>query len=74
MRDATSEHDLLLPVRVRPCELQGLLAQLSMSISSAAMRVPPSTGCSSVSKAFASSLKSRCQALPEGVIIVGVEL
>jgi hypothetical protein len=26
--DATSEHDLLIPVRVRPCELQGLLAQI----------------------------------------------
>ena len=27
-QDATSEHDLLIPVRVRPCELQGLLAQI----------------------------------------------
>src|ERR671928_986477 len=27
-QDATSEHDLLLPVRVRPCELEGLLAQI----------------------------------------------
>src|SRR3954466_13072776 len=27
-QDATSEHDLLIPVRVRPCELQGLLAQV----------------------------------------------
>jgi hypothetical protein len=27
-QDATSEHDRLIPVRVRPCELQGLLAQV----------------------------------------------
>jgi hypothetical protein len=27
-QDATSEHDLLLPVRVRPCQLEGLLAQI----------------------------------------------
>src|SRR3954453_22384356 len=27
-QDATSEHDLLIPVRVRPCDLQGLLAQV----------------------------------------------
>src|SRR3982750_1359861 len=27
-QDATSEHDLLIPVRVRPCELDGLLAQV----------------------------------------------
>lgn len=27
-QDATSEHDLLISVRVRPCELQGLLAQI----------------------------------------------
>ncbi|ACL60938.1 toll/interleukin-1 receptor domain-containing protein [Methylobacterium nodulans] len=27
-QDATSEHDLLLPVRVRPCNLEGLLAQI----------------------------------------------
>ena len=27
-QDATSEHDLLIPVRVRPCELEGLLAQI----------------------------------------------
>jgi hypothetical protein len=27
-QDATSEHDRLIPVRVRPCELQGLLAQI----------------------------------------------
>ena len=27
-QDATSEHDLLVPVRVRPCELQGLLAPI----------------------------------------------
>jgi hypothetical protein len=27
-QDATSEHDLLIPVRVRPCELEGLLAQV----------------------------------------------
>src|SRR3954451_1956563 len=27
-QDATSEHDLLIPVRVRPCELKGLLAQI----------------------------------------------
>ncbi len=26
--DATSEHDLLIPVRVRPCEYKGLLAQI----------------------------------------------
>jgi len=26
--DATSGHDLLLPVRVRPCQLEGLLAQI----------------------------------------------
>ena len=25
-QDATSEHDLLIPVRVRPCELKGLSA------------------------------------------------
>jgi len=25
-QDATIEHDLLLPVRVRPCQLEGLLA------------------------------------------------
>jgi tetratricopeptide (TPR) repeat protein len=27
-QDATSTHDLLIPVRVRPCELEGLLAQI----------------------------------------------
>src|SRR4051812_28801222 len=27
-QDATSGHDLLIPVRVRPCELEGLLAQV----------------------------------------------
>src|SRR5918993_3136760 len=27
-QDATSEHDLLIPVRVRPCELRGLRAQI----------------------------------------------
>ena len=27
-QDATSEHDLLIPVRVRPCQLEGLLAQI----------------------------------------------
>ena len=27
-QDATNEHDLLIPVRVRPCELEGLLAQI----------------------------------------------
>jgi hypothetical protein len=27
-QDATSEHDLLIPVRVRPCELEGLLGQI----------------------------------------------
>ena len=27
-QDATSEHDLLIPVRVRPCEPDGLLAQI----------------------------------------------
>ena len=27
-QDATSEHDLLISVRVRPCELEGLLAQI----------------------------------------------
>ena len=27
-QDATSEHDLLIPVRVRPCELAGLFAQI----------------------------------------------
>ena len=27
-QDATSEHDLLIPVRVRPCELESLLAQI----------------------------------------------
>ena len=27
-QDATSEHDLLIPVRVQPCELEGLLAQI----------------------------------------------
>src|SRR3954452_18714616 len=27
-QDATSRHDLLIPVRVRPCELEGLLAQV----------------------------------------------
>jgi hypothetical protein len=27
-QDATSEHDLLIPVQVRPCTLQGLLAQV----------------------------------------------
>ena len=27
-QDATSEHDLLIPMRVRPCELGGLLAQI----------------------------------------------
>src|SRR3712207_3143664 len=27
-QDATSEHDLLIPVRVRPCALKGLLAQI----------------------------------------------
>jgi TIR domain len=27
-QDATSEHDLLIPVRVRPCNLEGLLAQI----------------------------------------------
>ena len=27
-QDATSEHDLLIPIRVRPCELEGLLAQI----------------------------------------------
>jgi hypothetical protein len=27
-RDATSEHDLLIPVRVRPCDLEGLFAQI----------------------------------------------
>ena len=27
-QDATSEHDLLIPVRVHPCELEGLLAQI----------------------------------------------
>jgi tetratricopeptide (TPR) repeat protein len=27
--DATSEHNLLIPIRVRPCELQGLLAQIT---------------------------------------------
>src|SRR3954453_20154602 len=27
-QDATSGHDLLIPVRVRPCELEGLLAQI----------------------------------------------
>jgi hypothetical protein len=27
-QDATSEHDLLIPVRVRPCALEGLLAQI----------------------------------------------
>ena len=27
-QDATSEHDLLIPVRVRPCALDGLLAQV----------------------------------------------
>src|SRR4051794_2309415 len=27
-QDATSEHDLLIPVRVRPCKLEGLLAQI----------------------------------------------
>src|SRR5919202_940448 len=27
-QDATSEHDLLILVRVRPCELEGLLAQI----------------------------------------------
>src|SRR3954462_14754941 len=27
-QDATSQHDLLIPVRVRPCELEGLLAQI----------------------------------------------
>ena len=26
--DATSDHDLLLPIRVRPCDLEGLLAQI----------------------------------------------
>jgi hypothetical protein len=27
-QDATSEHDLLIPIRVRQCELEGLLAQI----------------------------------------------
>src|SRR3954470_11445333 len=27
-QDATSEHDRLIPVRVRPCDLEGLLAQI----------------------------------------------
>src|SRR3954453_8202639 len=27
-QDATSEHDLLIPVQVRPCEREGLLAQI----------------------------------------------
>src|SRR4051794_15625407 len=27
-QDGTSEHDLLVPVLVRPCKLQGLLAQI----------------------------------------------
>src|SRR3954468_11527717 len=27
-QDATSEHDLLIPVQVRPCALEGLLAQI----------------------------------------------
>jgi hypothetical protein len=27
-QDATSTHDLLIPVRVRPCKLEGLLAQI----------------------------------------------
>src|SRR3954468_17220 len=27
-QDATNEHDLLIPVRVRPCKLEGLLAQI----------------------------------------------
>jgi hypothetical protein len=27
-QDAMSQHDLLIPVRVRPCELEGLLAQI----------------------------------------------
>jgi hypothetical protein len=27
-QDATSKHDLLIPVRVRPCDLEGLLAQV----------------------------------------------
>ena len=27
-QDATSEHDLLIPARVRPCEIEGLLAQI----------------------------------------------
>ncbi len=27
-QDATSEHDLLIPIRVRPCKLEGLLAQI----------------------------------------------
>lgn len=27
-QDATSQHDRLIPVRVRPCELEGLLAQI----------------------------------------------
>jgi hypothetical protein len=27
-QDATNQHDLLIPVRVRPCELEGLLAQI----------------------------------------------
>jgi hypothetical protein len=27
-QDARSQHDLLIPVRVRPCELEGLLAQI----------------------------------------------
>src|SRR5918995_562337 len=27
-QDATSEHDLLIPVRVRPCDRDGLLAQI----------------------------------------------
>src|SRR3954451_3858803 len=27
-QDATSEHDLLIPVRVRPCDRRGLLAQI----------------------------------------------
>ena len=27
-QDAASEHDLLIPVRARPCELEGLLAQI----------------------------------------------
>jgi hypothetical protein len=27
-QDATSQHDWLIPIRVRPCELEGLLAQI----------------------------------------------